>query len=92
MNVGPWLATLRGEGVRGLSLPLPRDLSCCEGGKKLTSTPSCSLERLWPSVAPGTGSTLGFFVAGLASYGTYILSPQFMKKHVFSLFQTIIKH
>lgn len=38
-DVGPWLATLRGEGVERIIIaPTPiRDLSCCERETKLTS-------------------------------------------------------
>lgn len=34
-----------------------------------------ALESLWSPVAPGTGSTLDFFVAVLACDGTHITSP-----------------
>lgn len=93
-DVGPWLATPRREGVRGWSCDpvaaTPGTFSAAVRQQQNSPpTPSCSLEKPVSSVALGAASTLDFLVAEPASSGADVLSPQFLNKHIFSLYQAV---
>lgn len=79
-DVGPWLATLRGESVRGWSCRLTATTpgtssAAVRQQQNSPPTPSCSPEKLLSSVAPRAALTLDFLVAKLVSGGTDVLSP-----------------
>lgn len=78
-DVGPWLAALRGEGVRRWSChPIaatPGTSAAIRWQQNSPPTPSCSLEKPLSFLAPGASSTLDFLVAEPASDGADVLYP-----------------